>query len=148
MGEGFDRRRVCLVGLIAGGHSGVPRYAARLTQALDDVAGDYPQLTLSLLTTAAGAEAVGARSIAVDVVAGKSRRVNAGPGRLLLEHVLVRRREADLFFRIPFASGDAERPALVCVLVEHQSGPDARMPLRTLLYAVLYWEPVTCAERR
>jgi glycosyltransferase involved in cell wall biosynthesis len=90
-------RRVCLVGLIAGGHSGVPRYAAKLTQALDQVATDYPQLSLSLLTTAAGAEAVGARSIAVDVVAGKSPRVNKGPGRLLLEHVLVRRRQADLF---------------------------------------------------
>jgi glycosyltransferase involved in cell wall biosynthesis len=88
---------VCLVGLIAGGHSGVPRYAARLTQALDQVAEDYPQLSLSLLTTAAGAEAVGARSIAVEVVAGNSPRVNAGPGRLLLEHVLVRRQRADLF---------------------------------------------------
>src|SRR5205823_4888242 len=51
-----------------------------------------------------------------------------------------RRREADLFFRIPFRSGEAQPPVLVCVLVEHQSGPDARMPLRTLLYAVLYWE--------
>jgi len=96
VGERLGRRGVCLVGLIAGGHSGVPRYAARLTQALDEVAGDYPHLELSLLTTAAGAEAVGARSIAVDVVAGKSRRVNAGPGRLLLEHVLVRGRRADL----------------------------------------------------
>src|SRR5207244_10704482 len=97
MAEGFDRRRVCLVGLIAGGHSGVPRYAAALVRALDRVADDYPQLSLSLLTTAAGAEAVGARSIAVDVVAGKSRRVNAGPGRLLLEHVLVRGQTADIF---------------------------------------------------
>ena len=87
---------MCLVGLIAGGHSGIPRYAARLTRALDEIAKEYPQLSLSLLTTAAGAEAVGARSIAVDVVAGKSRRVNAGPGRLLLEHVLVRGRRADL----------------------------------------------------
>jgi glycosyltransferase involved in cell wall biosynthesis len=94
--ERVDQRRVCLVGLIAGGHSGVPRYAARLTQALDEVAAEYPQLSLSLLTTAAGAEAVGARSIRVDVVAGKSRRVNAGPGRLLLEHLFVRRRDADL----------------------------------------------------
>src|ERR671931_419379 len=49
------------------------------------------------LARAAGAEAVGAGSIAVDVVAGKSRRVNAGPGRLLLEHVLVRGRKADLY---------------------------------------------------
>jgi glycosyltransferase involved in cell wall biosynthesis len=105
MREAFDRspagdggpRRVCLVGLIAGGHSGVPRYAATLTKALDRVAGDYPQLSLSLLTTAAGAEAVDARSIAVEVVAGKSWRVNAGPGRLFLEHVVARRREADLF---------------------------------------------------
>jgi glycosyltransferase involved in cell wall biosynthesis len=96
MGERRDRRLVRLVGLIAGGHSGVPRYAARLTQALDEVAGDYPQLSLSLLTTAAGAEAVGARTIAVEVVAGKGRRVNAGPGRLLLEHALVRGRKADL----------------------------------------------------
>src|SRR5205814_6668771 len=51
-----------------------------------------------------------------------------------------RRREADLFFRIPFRSGEGQPPVLVCVLVEHQSGPDARMPLRTLVYAVLYWE--------
>jgi glycosyltransferase involved in cell wall biosynthesis len=88
---------VCLVGLIAGGHSGIPRYAARLTKALDEIAEDYPQLELALLTTAAGAEAVDARAIAVDVVAGKSRRVNAGPGRILLEHVLVRGRKADLY---------------------------------------------------
>jgi glycosyltransferase involved in cell wall biosynthesis len=98
MGQDLDRpRRVCLVGLIAGGHSGIPRYAARLTRALDEIADEYPQLELSLLTTAAGAEAVGARAIAVDVVAGKSRRVNAGPGRLLLEHVFVRGRKADLY---------------------------------------------------
>jgi glycosyltransferase involved in cell wall biosynthesis len=87
---------VCLVGLIAGGHSGVPRYAAKLVQALDRVSGDCPALALTLLTTAAGAEAVGARSIGVKVVAGHSRRVNAGAGRLLLEHVLARREEVDL----------------------------------------------------
>lgn len=97
MGQVDRPRRVCLVGLIAGGHSGIPRYGARLTRALDEIVEDYPQLSLSLLTTAAGAEAVGARAIAVDVVAGKSRRVNAGPGRLLLEHVLVRGRNADLY---------------------------------------------------
>lgn len=31
-------------------------------------------------------------------------------------------------------------PVFVCVLVEHQSRPDPVMPLRTLVYAVLYWE--------
>ena len=89
-------RTVCLVGLIAGGHSGVPRYAAKLAHALDRVNGEYPDISLSLLTTASGAEAAGVRSIDVRVVAGRSRRLNAGPGRLLLEHVAVRGVEADL----------------------------------------------------
>jgi glycosyltransferase involved in cell wall biosynthesis len=88
-------RRVCLVGLIAGGHSGVPRYAARLARALDETSAEYPQLSLSLLTTAAGAEAADPRRIEVRV-AGRGRYVNAGPGRLLLEHVAVRRMKADL----------------------------------------------------
>jgi len=88
---------VCLVGLIAGGHSGVPRYAATLTRALDRVSDEYPGLSLFLLTTAAGADAVDPQRIDVRVVAGRSRRLNAGPGRLLLEHVLVRRERPDLF---------------------------------------------------
>ncbi|HYZ76643.1 MAG TPA: glycosyltransferase family 1 protein [Gaiellaceae bacterium] len=89
--------RVCLVGLIAGGHSGVPRYAAALARALDSVADSYPDLSLILLTTAAGADAVGPQSLAVKIVAGRSRRVNAGPGRLALEHLALRRERADLF---------------------------------------------------
>ena len=51
-----------------------------------------------------------------------------------------RGREADLLFEIPFGTGDQEKIALVCVLLEHQTRPDPRMPLRTLLYVVLYWE--------
>jgi len=51
-----------------------------------------------------------------------------------------RGREADLLFEIPYQSGEGEQIALVCVLIEHQSRPDPRMPLRTLLYSVLYWE--------
>jgi hypothetical protein len=51
-----------------------------------------------------------------------------------------RGREADLLFEIPFRSGNDEQIALVCVLLEHQTRPDPRMPLRTLLYVVLYWE--------
>ncbi|HEX6702189.1 MAG TPA: glycosyltransferase family 1 protein [Gaiellaceae bacterium] len=85
------------MGLIAGGHSGVPRYAAALSRALDRVADSYPDLSLSLLTTAAGADAVGATSIPVEIVAGRGRRVNAGPGRLLLEHVALRGRRPDLY---------------------------------------------------
>jgi hypothetical protein len=51
-----------------------------------------------------------------------------------------RRRASDLVFEIPYRSAAGEQLALVCVLIEHQSEPDPRMPLRTLLYAVLYWE--------
>jgi hypothetical protein len=51
-----------------------------------------------------------------------------------------RNRESDLLFRIPFRSPTAESPVLVCILLEHQSAPDPRMPLRVLIYAALYWE--------
>ena len=91
-----EPRRVCLVGLIGGGHSGVPRYASALTRAIDRVSPDYSELTVTLLTTAAGAEAIHPRSIPVEVVAGKSRWVNAGPGRLALEQAVVRRHDDDL----------------------------------------------------
>ena len=50
-----------------------------------------------------------------------------------------RRREADLLFLVPFQE-TKEKSALVCVLLEHQSRQDPSMPLRTLLYAVLFWE--------
>src|SRR5437870_8109245 len=54
-----------------------------------------------------------------------------------------RRRESDLLFRLPFraqADGGALPPVLVCILLEHQTAPDPAMPLRVLLYAVLFWE--------
>src|SRR5437867_2872861 len=46
-----------------------------------------------------------------------------------------RRRKADLLYRIPFAThppGEPAQHALVCLLLEHQSGPDPQAPLRTL----------------
>jgi hypothetical protein len=51
-----------------------------------------------------------------------------------------RGRESDLLFLIPFRGEGREAPVLVCLLLEHQSAADPRMPLRMLLYAVLYWE--------
>jgi hypothetical protein len=51
-----------------------------------------------------------------------------------------RRRASDLVFEIPYRGAAGEQLALVCVLIEHQSEPDPRMPLRLLVYAVLYWE--------
>ncbi len=51
-----------------------------------------------------------------------------------------RHREADLPFRIPFHLGDETVPALVVVLIEHQSDTDPLMPLRLLYFAVGYWD--------
>jgi hypothetical protein len=51
-----------------------------------------------------------------------------------------RRRESDLLFRVPYRRQGSDESALVCVLIEHQTAPDVRMPLRLLVYAVLYWE--------
>ncbi len=50
------------------------------------------------------------------------------------------RREADLLCEIPYRFADGERPALVCVLIEHQTQADPRMPLRMYLEIALYWE--------
>lgn len=51
-----------------------------------------------------------------------------------------RKREGDLLFRIPFRWEQTGRTVFVCILVEHQSTADPRMPLRILVYIVLYWE--------
>jgi hypothetical protein len=52
-----------------------------------------------------------------------------------------RGRESDLLCLIPYrVSETATELVLVCILLEHQSRPDALMPLRVLLYAVLFWE--------
>lgn len=50
-----------------------------------------------------------------------------------------RRREADLLFHVPFR-GAPYQETLLCLLIEHQSAADPPAPLRTLWYAVLYWE--------
>ena len=88
--------RVCLVGLIAGGHSGVPRYAAALTQGLDRVAAEFPELELALLTTPVGLERTRPRTLEAIVPHGALARPSAGPGRILAEQVLARRVHADL----------------------------------------------------
>ena len=83
---------VCLVGLVAGGRSGVPRYAAALAGGLDRVAAEFPDLSLRLLTTERGAAAVGAERLEVSVV----DRASEGPRRVLGEQLLARRAKADL----------------------------------------------------
>ena len=49
------------------------------------------------------------------------------------------KRDRDLMVRLPFRD-DSGREVLVCILAEHQSTPDQAMPLRLLVYAVLFWE--------
>jgi glycosyltransferase involved in cell wall biosynthesis len=95
-------RTVCLVGLIAGGHSGVPRYAAKLVEAIDRVAPGFPDLRLCYLTNPAGAAAAPVSSIESTVIRSPGSRANAGPGRLLLEQLSIRGTHADLlhFFDI------------------------------------------------
>lgn len=66
-------------------------------------------------------------------------RLETVPRSFLLDD--WRRREADLFFRLPWLAGSGDDPPLlVCLLIEHQSEADLVMPLRVLLYAVLYWQ--------
>jgi hypothetical protein len=65
-------------------------------------------------------------------------RVERPPRTFLLDD--WRRRESDMLFRLPFRAEDDLPPALVCLLVEHQSEPDPPMPLRVLVYAALFWE--------
>jgi glycosyltransferase involved in cell wall biosynthesis len=87
---------VCLVGLIAGGHSGIPRYAAALTNGLDRVAPEFPDLSLRLLTTRRGAREADASSIAVELAQGQFSDANAGLGRIAGEQIAARRVDADL----------------------------------------------------
>lgn len=88
--------RISLVGLIAGGYSGIPRYAAALARAVDEVSPEFPGLRLELLTTSEGAAATGARSIRVHEVRFGGRRANAGPGRIALEQAYAAVARADL----------------------------------------------------
>ncbi len=56
-----------------------------------------------------------------------------------------RERELDVLIEVPFRNRPDALPLLICLLLEHQSTIDNVMPLRLLLYAVLYWESQWCA---
>lgn len=51
-----------------------------------------------------------------------------------------RLRKPDVLVEVPYRLGDAERLALVCVLLEHQTKADWQIPLKTFLYLAFYWE--------
>jgi len=89
-------RSVGLIGLIAAGMSGVPRYAASLLRALDEVAGDYADLHLRLVTTPAGAEALRPASLEVRLVAGSIGSPRSGGRRVLSEQIAAATERSDV----------------------------------------------------
>jgi glycosyltransferase involved in cell wall biosynthesis len=87
---------IALMGLIAGGYSGVPRYAAALSRALGEVVDEFDGLQLSLVTTREGANNVGPTPLRVVRVPFGGRYANTGPGRIALEQCCARLVRADL----------------------------------------------------
>ncbi|HEV3478734.1 MAG TPA: glycosyltransferase family 1 protein [Gaiellaceae bacterium] len=93
-----ERLTVCLVGLVAGGSSGVARYTSSLTMGLDRVAGEFPGIALTFLTNPAGAAATPLQRLERHVVDLGGSRAAGGPVRLAIEHVLARRARGDLLY--------------------------------------------------
>ena len=48
-------------------------------------------------------------------------------------------RESDLLMRVPLRKGHEGEDIVLAILIEHQSTIDLEMPLRMLIYTVLYW---------
>ena len=87
---------VSLVGLIAGGRAGIARYAVCLTRAVDEVAAEFPDLRLTLITNQSGSDAVDARRVAVRDFRLPRGHFEAGPPRIALEQVLAGASRGDL----------------------------------------------------
>jgi glycosyltransferase involved in cell wall biosynthesis len=129
---------VSLVALIAGGRSGVPRYAAALSRALDEVAGEFEGLALTLLTTPAGADAIGARALRVRRVSLASGAPSAGAGRVVLEQILAATARADLlhFFDV---NGPLLAPWRGFTMTIHDASVVRRLRPRRHDYKRLVW---------
>jgi glycosyltransferase involved in cell wall biosynthesis len=114
------RLSVCLVGLVAGGSSGVARYTSALTAGLDRVADEFPELELTFLTNPAGAGTAPLERIETRVVSLGGRRASRGPLRLALEHVLARRARADLLYYFD-TTGPVLAPSRAFVTTAHDA---------------------------
>jgi glycosyltransferase involved in cell wall biosynthesis len=91
--------RVCVIAPIAGaGESGVPRYAQKLIQGLDEVAPEFPELELSIVATPAAADRLVLRNLEASIPWLARRGVNRGPARILVEQVLAATQRADVVF--------------------------------------------------
>jgi glycosyltransferase involved in cell wall biosynthesis len=124
------RRRVALIGLLAAGRSGVPRYTASLIRALGTVAHEFPDLALQFVATRAADEAVGAVQLQTTIVGGALGNPSGGPRRLVAEQLAARSADADLlhFFDL---SGPLFAPRRPFVTTLHDaSGTAGRRRLR------------------
>lgn len=123
-------RRVALIGLLAAGRSGVPRYTASVVRALDAVAGEFSDLALRLVATRAALDAVGPVRLETTIVGATLGNPTAGPRRLLAEQLAARSADADLlhFFDL---SGPLLAPRRAFVTTLHDaSGTSGRRRLR------------------
>jgi hypothetical protein len=105
----------------------------------DDPLHDFPDRAFRRLLE----EPHNLRDLLADLAPDLARRFDVEQREILPRTFLLddwRRREADMFFRLPFREDPAAPPALVCILLEHQSEADPAAPLRILLYAVLHWQ--------
>jgi glycosyltransferase involved in cell wall biosynthesis len=124
------RRRVALIGLLAAGRSGVPRYTASLVRALDTVAHEFADLDLQLVATPAALDVVGAVELETTIVGEALGNPSAGPRRLVAEQLAARAAHADLlhFFDL---SGPLIAPRRPFVTTLHDaSGTAGRGRLR------------------
>jgi glycosyltransferase involved in cell wall biosynthesis len=92
----MPRKRVTLVALVAGGHGGVPRYAQSLVRGLSEVASEFQDLELSVLTTERGARALGGLGLDVRTVPLRSPAFNRGAVRIVTEQLATRTAEGEL----------------------------------------------------
>lgn len=88
--------RVGLIGLIAAGVSGVPRYAASLLGAIDAIAEEFEELEACVVTTHAGAETLALKSLDVRIVGSLLGDPRRGPRRILAEQLAAATQDADL----------------------------------------------------
>ncbi len=123
-------RRVALIGLLAAGRSGVPRYTASVVRALDAVAAEFPDLALRLVSTRAALDVVGPLRLETAIVGAALGNPSAGPRRLVAEQLAARSADAELlhFFDL---SGPLLAPRRRFVTTLHDaSGTTGRRRLR------------------
>jgi glycosyltransferase involved in cell wall biosynthesis len=103
--------RVALIGLMAAGGSGIPRYAQEMTKALEPVAREREDLRISLVTTPRGRDRIGELGPGLDIATvGRGwSGFDTGPPRILREQLAAAAAPADLVHFLDF-SGPLLRP--------------------------------------